>query len=54
MSRNRGSLLKKRLLKESSMVADDFIAVLEEFEIFEEEFSREESGEEDHGGKGHE
>ena len=53
MSRIRGSLLKKRLLKESSMAADDFIAVLG-FEIFEEEFSREESGEEDHGGKGRE
>ncbi len=35
-------LLKKQLLKESSMVADDSMAVSEEFEKFEEEYFREE------------
>jgi len=54
MSEDPRNFLKKRLLKESSMMADDSIAVLGEFEIFEEEFSCEESGEKDHGGREHE
>jgi hypothetical protein len=49
-SHNR-NLLKKQLLEESSMVADDSMAVLEEFEIFGEEFPHEELGKKDHGGK---
>lgn len=53
-SSNRRSFLKEQLMNESRMLADDSMAVLEEFEIFEEGFSREELGKKDHGGKGDE
>ena len=47
-----GNLLKKKLHEESSTVAEDSMIVLEEFEVFEEEFSREELGDKDYEGKG--
>ena len=52
MSKSCRDLLKKQLLKESSMVADDSMAVLEKFERFEEDYIREKLGKKNHGGKG--
>lgn len=47
----KGRFLKKQLLKESTMVANDSLAVLGEFERFEKQFSFEESSRKNHGSK---
>jgi len=52
MSKSCRDLLKKQLLKESSMVADDSMAVLEKFERFGGDYIREKLGKKNHGGKG--
>jgi hypothetical protein len=54
ISKSCRDLLKKQLLKESSMVADDSMAVLEKFERFEEDYIREKLGKKNPGGKGDE